>query len=143
MKKWVWARRLLRADYQLIVKVYFLLHLSKWLIERRTLKEIVVWIEREAVKQQAISKEDLRTARKTARYTRKLARFVLFESKCYDKALTVKKILNQQGIPTTLLMGVKNSKAKGMEAHAWIACDEQWIIGGEVAQEYTLVRSFK
>lgn len=142
MKRQVWRKRLIRIDYSLALRVYFYLYQSKWYIEQCPLKVIVKWIERKDLQGKTITKEELRTARKVSRYTRKLARFVLFESKCYDKALTVKKILNQENIRATLLMGVKNGEEKEMEAHAWISCGEKWIIGGEVAKKYTLVGTF-
>jgi len=142
MKGRIWLKRLIGIDYGLAIKVYILLYRSKWYIEKCPLKVIVNWVAAKDLAQTTLSHEELRTAWKVARYTRKLARFVPFESKCYDKALTVKKMLNQHDIPATLLMGVKISKEKGMEAHAWVSCGEKWIIGGEVAKEFTLVGKF-
>jgi len=142
MKRGISIRRLKQIDYVLVIKVYFLLCCSKWYIEKHSLKSIVRWIKRHDLQERMISSEEMHIAWKVTRYTHKLAKFVPFESKCYDKALTVKKILNQQQIPATLLMGLKDSKEKGLEAHAWISCDGKWIMGKEVAAQYTIVRTF-
>ena len=89
-----------------------------------------------------LTDDEKKIASKVAHYTRQLAKVVLFKSKCYDRALAVKKILNQKNIPSAISMGVKTSDQKGMEAHALIKCHDRCIIGGEVAHEYTFVRSF-
>lgn len=96
----------------------------------------------ETTSERDLTKADWRIVRKVARYTNVLSKFALFKSKCYDKALTVKKILNSENIPSALLMGVKTSEEKGMEAHAWISCDERLVIGGEIAAEYTPLENF-
>lgn len=134
--------RLRFSDYLLLLKIYGLLHLSKWYIEYQSLKEIVQWIERQDLENKTPTLEEIRFAKKVARYTNFLAHFTLFKSKCYDKALTVKKILNRENIPSELLMGVKTSDEKDMEAHAWVKCNHQPIIGGKAAIGYTPVRSF-
>ena len=130
------------SDYQLILKIYFLLYLSKWYIEKRHLKDIVIWISQENLKNKEVLFLEMKMSRKVARYTQVLSKYVIFQSKCYDKALTVKKILNQRNINSTLLMGVAILDDKEMKAHAWIKCNEQLIIGGEIAHEYTPVQSF-
>lgn len=135
-------RRLPISDYQLILKIYFLLYLSKWYIEKRHLKDIVIWISQENLKNKEVLFLEMKMSRKVARYTQVLSKYVIFQSKCYDKALTVKKILNQRNINSTLLMGVAILDDKEMKAHAWIKCNEQLIIGGEIAHEYTPVQSF-
>lgn len=134
--------RLQFSDYLLLIKIYSLLYLSKWYIEYRSLKDIIKWIGHEDVENKNPSLVEIKFARKVARYTNFLARFTFFKSKCYDKALTVKKILNRKNIPSELLMGVKTSDEKGMEAHAWIKCNNYSIIGGKAAIGYTPVRSF-
>lgn len=142
MNRQIWIKRLIGMDYGLAFRVYLLLYHSKWYIENHHLKDIVAWISKKAIQDKLPTKTELCTARKIVRYTCILAKFVLFDSKCYDKALTVKKILNQKNIPSTLQMGVKISPEKGLQAHAWIKCDEKLLIGKEVASQYTLVQSF-
>lgn len=143
MKLLTKIRRLSLADYRLIGEIYYLLYLAKWQIERQPLARIVDWISlNEANPNVAFNREQVRTIKKVSRYTRILSRYVLFDSKCYDKALVVKKILNQRAIPTALHMGVALSDTKTMQAHAWVVYRQWNIIGGEVATKYTTVRTF-
>ena len=136
--------RLSTADYRLIGQIYCLLYFAKWQIERRPLARIVKWISlsNNTNNKQTFDREQIRTIKKVARYTCILSRYVLFESKCYDKALVVKKILNQRAIPTALHMGVALSETENMKAHAWVVAGSWNIIGGGVAAEYTTVRTF-
>ncbi len=126
-----------------MVKIYFLLHVSKYYIERHPLKEIINWVSiKNEITERPLRLSEKKIASKIAHYTRMLSKYVLFKSKCYDKALTVKKILNDKNIPSVILMGVKNSDKKGIKAHALVKCQDKCIIGGEVAHEYTFVQSF-
>lgn len=131
------------TDYPLLFRIYFLLYLSKWYIEQRHLKDILSWIETNLVQQeQQWYQQNWRYIRRVAAYTNALSKYVLFESKCYDKALTVKKILNEQHIPSILHFGVAKSENTSLKAHAWIICGEWNVIGGRVARDYTSVRTF-
>jgi len=139
------VRKLLKfplVDYFLLLKILYFLHLSKLYIVFGSLKNIVNWINRADLKPCVLEKKDWQFANKTAYYTNKLAKYVLFNSKCYDKALTVKKILNQKNISCALMMGVKTNEFDKIEAHAWIATKNRAIIGGEIAHQYVLVQSF-
>ena len=140
-----WILKLLKlpfSDYKLVFRIYSLLYISKWYIENRHLKNIVEWIGLKDASERPLTKKEMQTAWKVAHYTRTLTRLVPFKSKCYDKALTVKKILNQKNIPSALLMGVKTSEDNSMEAHAWVRCNQRLIIGGETAAEYTALKTF-
>ena len=134
--------RLSPSDYLLIGEVYFLLYLSKWYIECRSFKEILQWIGREDLKGHSMTEAEMQFSWKVATYTQSLSRFVLYRSKCYDRALTVKKILNRHNIPSELMMGVRTDEREELKAHAWIRCNNRSIIGGSVAKVFTPVRSF-
>lgn len=137
-------RKIPPADYPLLLRIYFLLYLSKWYIEKRHLKDIVRWIETSLKKEDKYwSQKKRHYIKRVAIYTNALSKYVFFESKCYDKALTVKKILNSQKIPSTLHLGVSSNDPISLTAHAWIICGEWNVIGGEMAQEYTSVRAFE
>ena len=125
------------SDYVLVFKIYYLLHLSKWYIENRHLKEIVKWIKlNKGVKKRPLTGSEKRFSSKLAYYTRTISKFVFFKSKCYDRALTVKKILNEKGIPSSLLMGLKVKENDEMKAHAWVECGNWIVVGGLVTATY-------
>lgn len=136
-------RRTTLADYILVIRIYYLLHLSKWYIEKYHLKDIIKWVSLgENVKERPLTNSEKTFASKIAHYTRTISRYVFFKSKCYDRALTVKKLLNEKNIPSAISMGVKSTDPNKLEAHAIIKCLDRCIIGGEIANQFTFVQSF-
>jgi len=131
------------SDYKLIFKIYFLLYKSKWRIEKHSLQEIINWISLgENVVERALTETEKIRVYKIAHYTNVISKFVFFKSKCYDKALTTKKILNTYNIPSSISMGIKTSELDNLEAHAILTCNFRCILGGDIAHEYTFVRTF-
>lgn len=133
------------SDYLLIFQIYFLLYLSKWKIETKELKEIIDWASIGKREEEFTpSPDQIRYIRKISHYTKVLSHFVLFKSKCYDQALTVKKMLNKKEVPATLSMGLKigESERVEMKAHAWVNFKNWIIIGGKIKNNYTELGSF-
>lgn len=60
-----------------------------------------------------------------------VCRHTPWESRCFVRALTAKKILNRRGYPCTLYMGVKVDDIGKMEAHAWLRCGDIFVTGGK------------
>ena len=61
----------------------------------------------------------------------RVCRHTPWESKCLVRALTAKNMLNRRGYPCTLYMGLKETKDKAMEAHAWLRCGDIFVTGGK------------
>ncbi len=128
-----------------MLRIYFLLYLSKFKIETKHLKEIIQWVSTgEQAEEYALSEDEKRYIRKVVHYTNVLSHFVLFRSKCYDQALTVKKILNEKKIPVALSMGLEITEPgeKDMKAHAWVNFRDWVVIGGKISNNYTPLGSF-
>lgn len=64
-----------------------------------------------------------------------------WESKCLVRALTARRILAGQGIPSTMYLGVRNKDGK-MEAHAWLRVGKMIVTGGDVCEGFTVVDKF-
>ena len=84
----------------------------------------------------------------TYRIARRIASRVAFvssktpwESKCLVQALTAQKLLKNQGISTTIYLGVKKEGSE-MKAHAWLRCGEYYVTGGSIRNQYTVVAKF-
>ena len=60
-------------------------------------------------------------------------RWMPWSTKCFDRALTAKRLLNDYGLPCTLYMGVAPENGNGMEAHAWLRCGTEYVSGGNGA----------
>lgn len=52
-----------------------------------------------------------------------------WESKCLVCAMTAQKLLEKQGIRSTLYLGIKKENNK-MVAHAWLRCGPLYLTGG-------------
>lgn len=84
----------------------------------------------------------------TYKIARRIASRVLFvsaktpwESKCLVQALTAQKLLKNQGISTTIYLGVRRYENE-MKAHAWLRCGEYYVTGGAIRDQYTVVAKF-
>jgi hypothetical protein len=55
---------------------------------------------------------------------------------CLTQAISGQILLARQGIPTTLHLGMARSPEEGMRAHAWLDCQGQTVLGGQVAGQY-------
>ena len=84
----------------------------------------------------------------TYKMARRISHRVLFvatktpwESKCLVQALTAQKLLKNQGISTTIYLGVRKSRNE-MNAHAWIRCGEYYVTGADIRDQYTVVAKF-
>jgi len=57
-------------------------------------------------------------------------------SSCLTKALAAQALLNRHGYASQLMIGVARNEAWGFEAHAWITCQNQVLIGGPETERY-------
>lgn len=127
-------------DYILIFNLYILLLKCKWIIFNRTLQWIGKWISTD-IKKLKYTQEDFDQIIKVARYTKTLSKYVPFRSLCYDRALTVKKMLNSKNIYTEIHYGINVSK-KPLNGHVWIIANNMLVIGEEVSHKFKSVRYF-
>ena len=65
-----------------------------------------------------------------------------WESKCLVQALTAQKMLKEQGVSTTLYLGVKKDENNQMIAHAWTRCGNYFVTGGSNRYGYAVVAKF-
>lgn len=69
------------------------------------------------------------------------SRFTIHKSKCYDQALTGKRMLKRRGVLSTLYFGL--SKAEdGLSAHAWVRTGNRIITGRAGVSQFTPVAWF-
>jgi len=75
------------------------------------------------------------------RASKRAFRVSLWESVCFDKALTVKHMLKRRGIQTTIYFGLQKDGKNMLNAHAWLRYGK-YIIAGRVGMEKFTVVSF-
>ena len=71
------------------------------------------------------------------------ARRVPWRSDCLVQALAAQSWLRSRRIPTELSIGVHRatSAKSGFEAHAWLSCGGDVVVGGDVSDQLLLFRS--
>jgi hypothetical protein len=62
----------------------------------------------------------------------KAAARVVPRATCLAQALAMQRMLAKRGCPSKMEVGVARNH-KGLEAHAWLVCDGEVVIGGEEA----------
>ena len=58
-------------------------------------------------------------------------------SRCYDRALAAKWMLQIRNIHAVIYFGVAKEQESGLSAHAWVSVGERIVVGGEDAEKFT------
>lgn len=89
-----------------------------------------------------VDEEIVKLAKKISWIVTTIAKYTPWESKCLVQALTAQKMLKENGISTTIYLGVKKDMNSNMLAHAWIRCGEYYVTGGNSRESYAVVAKF-
>ena len=84
--------------------------------------------------------ENLKTARLYAFHVNRITKRLPWEAKCLVRALTLKKLLSENNISSTIYLGVFKEDGK-MKAHAWLRCGQLYLTGGN-GEGMTVVAKF-
>lgn len=131
-------------DKSLFTEVFFTLLISKIVIFfvplRRSAKHFGVL---NGESRQELSVNEGRLAQRVKLFIMMVSGNVPWNSVCLDQALATMIVLKRRKIPSSLCLGVlKNEEEGKIEAHAWIMCDSNILIGGQKSKRYTLVAQF-
>ena len=128
-------------DYMLFVEAWFLLHFAKLIILLMPFKKIATRMGRLHVE----STHDLQSMGKTTQVehaVRRASRYTLYDSKCYDQALTAKALLGQLGLPATIYFGLAKDAESQLSAHAWVRSGNKIITGKAGIERFTVIAFF-
>lgn len=89
-----------------------------------------------------VDKETYKVARNISWVVLQASKYTPWESKCLVQALTAQRLMKENGISTTVYLGVKKGENNEMLAHAWSRCGEYFLTGGANRLEYTVVAKF-
>lgn len=89
-----------------------------------------------------VTESEYYNAEKISFIVNKAALFTPWESKCLVKALTAQKLLKEEGISTTVYLGIKKDENMKMIAHAWTRCGKFIVTGGECKEGFVVVAKF-
>lgn len=114
----------------------------KFGIWRNTLGEIME-NERISETDDFLDKADLATALRIANRVERAAWRMPGEVKCFPKAIAVQWILRGRGIPSKLVVAMKNTDLTAEhDLHAWVECGDQMVIGRCERDDYRQLMAF-
>ena len=82
---------------------------------------------KESAKEESI--ERLKIAKLYAFHVNRITCRLPWETKCFVRALTLRKLLMEKGIASTIYLGVFKENGK-LKAHAWLRCGQLYLTGG-------------
>ena len=65
-----------------------------------------------------------------------MSRYVARERPCLPQALAVQFSLRRRGYPTVLRIGVAKGTDEQLQAHAWLECEGDVLIGGSLSPQF-------
>lgn len=77
-----------------------------------------------------------------AQAVHRASRHVPWAAKCLVQAMAGKKMLRRRGVESTLYLGLAKRADQGLQAHAWLRCGGQIILGGGGLQRFAVVSTF-
>jgi uncharacterized alpha/beta hydrolase family protein len=95
--------------------------------------------------EQSSDSEDLQIddkVKSVLRASKRAFRESLWESVCFDKALTVKNMLSRRGVKTTIYFGLQKDEKKMLKAHAWLRYGKYIITGRAGMDKFKVVSYF-
>ena len=71
------------------------------------------------------------------------SRYVPGARSCLPRALAAAVLLRRAGLPAQVRVGGAHGEDGSPEAHAWVECGGQVVIGGSELERYTLISALK
>ena len=104
----------------------WIVRLGLWLLPFQRLRALVSWA---AAKPRRLRHSPLDGVQTLAWAVRVGSRYVP-SATCLTQALTGQVLLSRRGYAPKLRIGVAQEAGRGFEAHAWLLCDDEVVIGG-------------
>lgn len=76
---------------------------------------------------------------KLSRNIRRLKKRIPWKVKCFEEAITAKKVLEKYNVKTTIYLGVARNKEEKLIAHAWLKSGDLFISGKKGYEKFALV----
>ena len=90
-----------------------------------------------------ISDAGQKRARQISRTVQFAASYAPWRSDCYPQAIMARLLLGLYRLPYTVSMGLRRDPASGeVQAHAWVACGDVCVTGGDSEGKFKLVNVF-
>ena len=120
-------RSLSRADYALLVRAFLRVGAVDLALRRRGFRQVVAQAQpAPAAVERPVTPDDLRRARRYARWIDSASRHHVVRARCLHRSLALHLWLREEGLPSELRIGVRK-EADELRAHAWVQLAGQVI----------------
>lgn len=133
--------RLSLKNKLLVLRIFILLPYYKCKLIFVPVKKIVKKLITDTLNNQ-LTEDQERYMLRVAFAVKKISNMLPMKSTCLEKALVLKYLLKEENIPSVLFLGAKRSMSDVFEAHAWLSCNGQVLIGEEEKEPYSVVGEF-
>jgi hypothetical protein len=111
-----------------VVGLVALIRLGLWLAPFRVVR---TWLDRIGQPKAKMTGSSLHTCARRTAWAIKMASVVVPRATCLTQALAAHTMLQRQGHPAELCIGVVKDHESRLLAHAWVECDGEVIVGGQ------------
>lgn len=131
------------SEKWLAVRVFFLLAFFRFLILLFPFKKLAAYLGNQGVESPKTElSEQNAYIESVCRKVSNISRMVPWEAKCLVQAAAGKSLMKTRNIASTIYFGVKKNDSGNLEAHAWLRVGTDIVLGGEIADEYTIVERY-
>ena len=135
--------RLRTTEKWFLIKTALLLEaikLAMWLLPFRVLRSLA---ERAGKIPVRLRRADHFSARTIGWAVEALSRNTPGEKTCLAQALAAQVLLVRRGHPALLHIGVLRDDKGAFQAHAWVECEGEVVVGGHQLERYTLLTTLE
>jgi Transglutaminase-like superfamily len=127
------------ADLWLLGEAFFLLTVSKFALKKVPFSKLADWLKKPgaATKKSHETETILRVQWAIHAVSRRMPSFV-----CFPQSLAAYSMLKRRGIASVLHYGVSRSASNDLCAHTWISVGDCIVVGGESAEQFTVIQTF-
>lgn len=131
--------RLPPSERRLVIRVTFLLGATQLALRMLSFRRVYRWMENAGRKRGENRENQRLSADLICSVVNRSGRRFLGVDSCFPQALVGEMLLERNGYPSTLRIGVIKSQAGELKAHAWVEKDGEVVIGGPVShvERYT------
>jgi hypothetical protein len=134
------------ADQFLLVRSWLVLgmiRLGLWLLPFQTLRRLLAGMTRMNGSARPLRQENRTSPGKVAWAVEAASKYVPAARTCLTRALAVQAILQSQGYPAFLRIGVVRGTGGDLEGHAWVESEGKIVIGEKEHLSYVPLATMK
>ncbi len=140
-RRWRKFRALAPRDRSLVLEAAVLLTLASPLVFVVPFRHIARWLG--VLNHDTVPDADPAHMRAIGNAVTRVARHLPWRPLCLPQALAARAMLRRRGIPSTFYLGMRLEEGtRNMRAHAWVTAGTIDVIGGQGADQFTVLARY-